>query len=73
MTGEEAYPHIARWIQGQGWIEIGQDAYRRSFVRALDDGGLVWEGGTPDATLDEALQALETALAAWLREEGERP
>jgi hypothetical protein len=40
----------------------------RSFVRALDDGGLVWEGATSYACIDDALQALDAALAIWLRD-----
>jgi len=50
------------------WIEIGQDDYSRSFVRALDIGGMVWEGRETYATLDDALQALDTALGAWMKE-----
>jgi hypothetical protein len=41
---EQAYPQIARWVTAHGWIEIGSDGYSRSFVRALDEGGMVWEG-----------------------------
>jgi hypothetical protein len=51
-----------------GWIEIGQDDYRRSMVRALDEGGIVWEGKTKYATLDELLRDLETGLANWMKE-----
>ena len=49
---EQAYPRVARWVQGYGWIELGHDDMGRSFVRALDDGGLVWEGPrrTPAST-----------------------
>ena len=49
---------------------MGQDDYNRSFVRALDIGGLVWEGSTQYAMLDEALQALEAGIAEWLNESG---
>jgi hypothetical protein len=52
-----------------GWIEIGQNHMSRSFVRALDEGGLVWEGQEDYATLDDALQDLEAGLAAWMREQ----
>ena len=41
---DATYPTIARWVQEYGWIEIGQDDMSRSFIRALDDGGMVWEG-----------------------------
>jgi hypothetical protein len=52
-----------------GWIEMGHDDMSRSFVRALDEGGLVWEGQEDYATLDDALQDLEEGLAAWRREQ----
>ena len=67
---EATYPTIARWVQEYGWIEIGQDEMSPSFVRALNDGGMVWEGRKSYPTLDAALQALETALVAWMRELG---
>jgi hypothetical protein len=66
---EQAYPHIARWVKTQGWVEIGSDAYRSSFVRALDEGGMVWEGAASYPTLDAALRALDTALHEWLHEQ----
>jgi len=68
-TFEACYPNIAKWIQ-DGWIEIGRDDWSRSFVRALDSGGLVWEGKGQYATLDEALRALDVGIAAWLKENG---
>lgn len=64
---EARYPHIAHWVR-EGWIEMGRDDCNRSFVRALDIGGLVWEGHTQYATLDEALHALDAGIAAWLKE-----
>jgi hypothetical protein len=33
---EKAYPNIAHWVKTHGWIEIGQDDYSKSFVKALD-------------------------------------
>ena len=65
---EEAYPNIARWIEAYGWVEIGQNDYSTSFVRALDEGGMVWEGSDDYETLDEAMQALEAGLAKWMKE-----
>ncbi len=62
----EIYPNIAHWVTTQGWIEIGQDEYSSSLVRALDEGGLVWESSDGHTTVDEALQALEIELAEWL-------
>jgi hypothetical protein len=63
------YPHIARWVQSYGWIEIGADPYRYSLVRALDEGGLVWESRENDATLDDTLLALETFLVQRMQED----
>ena len=59
----EKYPHIAGWIR-HGWIEIGRDGYSTSTIRVLDEGGLVWEGGTRHRSLDAILQEAEDAVAA---------
>jgi hypothetical protein len=59
---EETYPHIAQWVRTWGWIEIGDDTMAGSFIRALDEGGLVWESSRTYTTLDDALRDLETAL-----------
>jgi hypothetical protein len=61
------YPSIAAWVR-DGWIEIGSDDYSRSFVRALDSGGMVFEGESQYASLDEALRDLDTGIAAYLAE-----
>ena len=66
---EETYPNIASWVESQGWIEIGyQNDYNDSFIRALDEGGMVWEGKKRYKTLDEAMQDLEKGLAKWVEE-----
>jgi hypothetical protein len=66
---EQTYPHIARWIKRYGWIEVGSDGVSPSWVRANDEGGLIWEGGDSSQPLDDTLQELDTALARWLREQ----
>jgi len=30
---DATYPTIARWVQEDGWIEIGQDDMSRSLIR----------------------------------------
>ena len=65
---DEAFPHLTEWVTTYGWIEIGYDDSHRSFIRALDSGGTVWEGGMVYTTLESALQALDDALAAWMKE-----
>jgi len=59
---EHTYPHIAAWVDGGGWIELGQNEYSRSFVRILDIGGMLWEGTTRYRSLDALFQATEEAL-----------
>lgn len=64
-----AYPHIVAWVrQEEGWIEVGQDDFSVSFVRAVYGGGLAWEGKPSYPSLDEALRALDAGIAAWLAE-----
>ena len=65
---EQMYPNIARWVQSYGWIEMGADHYSHSLVRALDEGGMVWESQEDDTTLDEVLQTLEAFLAQRMQE-----
>lgn len=67
---DQTYPHIARWVMTHGWIEMGQDDWSRSFIRALDMGGMVWEGGSSYPSIDDALQNLEAGLAEWMRQQG---
>lgn len=66
---DATYPTVARWVMEYGWIEIGEGDMSRSFIRALDEGGLVWEGDASYPTLDAALRALDTALHDWLYEQ----
>jgi len=61
----ENYPHVARWIQDDGWVELGRDGHSRSLARALDEGGIVWEGKDSYPDLDELLRDLEAGIAAW--------
>lgn len=65
---DQRFPHLSEFVMTHGWIEIGQDDFSRSFVRALDIGGMLWEGRETYATLDEALRELDTALKEWMEE-----
>lgn len=67
-TVEHAYPYVARWVKDHGWIEIGYDDYSHSFIRALDIGGMFWEGERSYPSLDDALRAADAAIHDWLRE-----
>jgi hypothetical protein len=66
---EKLFPAIARWVQGYGHIEIGDQEMFGFVVRALDSGGLAFEDSKPD-TLAEAMAALEKGLAEYFEREG---
>jgi hypothetical protein len=66
---ESAYPNIAHWVL-DGWIEIGYEPYTDSFVRALDEGGMVWKGKSKYPMLEDALKDLGRGVAKWLEENG---
>ena len=40
---EAAYPNVAKWVSGCGWIEIGDQDWQGFVVRALDEGGVAYE------------------------------
>jgi hypothetical protein len=67
----EQYPNIDRWLnEHDGRIQIGYtfDIPIDSFICAFDQGGMLWEGKSHYATLDEALQDLNDGLAEVMRE-----
>ncbi len=66
---EKSFPAIAKWVQGYGHIEIGDQEGFGFIVQALDYGGLVFTDDKP-CTLAEALAALEKWLARWFIESG---
>jgi hypothetical protein len=69
------YPNIAYFVDEIGYIEIGrdEDSPLTSFIRALDAGGMIWEGKDEYETLDEAFQDLEAGLGEWMRAEEIEP
>lgn len=66
---EQAFPTVAQWVQGCGWIEIGDQEGFGFTVRALDIGGMVFED-TQCQSLAEAMASLESGLAAAMKELG---
>jgi hypothetical protein len=67
---EADYPAITRWVKRSGRIEIGSNDGRRTFVRAWDEGGVVWEGAGRYETLDEAFRAMEEGLKEFIEKQG---
>jgi hypothetical protein len=66
---ELRYPGIAEWVRTRGWIEIGDQKGVGFVARALDQGGVVFDGRTVK-TLAEAMSALEQGIAVQLGDEG---
>lgn len=66
---ERAFPSIAKWVNGYGHIEIGDQEGFGFIVRAIDYGGVVFEDNKPNS-LAEAMAALEKGLAEYFEREG---
>jgi hypothetical protein len=64
----EMFPAIAKWVQERGRIEVGQQQDSVFVVRALNDGGVVFEDDKP-RTFAEAMTALEKGLDEWFRDQ----
>jgi len=62
---EKKYPNLATWMR-HGWIEVGTPNWGNSFIRVLDEGGMIWEGESKYKSLDDAFADAEEAVAAWL-------
>ena len=58
---DQAFPNLAEWVKGRGWIEIGNRDWQGFVVRLLDEGGFCVELGRC-ASLAEALIASEQRL-----------
>lgn len=65
-----AYPAVSKWVHSYGWIEVGQQEMFGFVVRALDDGGMVFDSEECQ-TFDDAMNTLETGLREWFDEQGE--
>jgi hypothetical protein len=59
---ESLFPMISEFVRYQGWIKIGHQDGQGFVVRALDEGGMVFED-TKSKSLGEALTTLERKIA----------
>ncbi len=68
---EKKYKNITRWVdEHEGYLQIGYDidSPLDSFIRALDCGGMPWEGKDSYSSIDEALQDADDALSEILKD-----
>jgi hypothetical protein len=72
MSFAEKYPYIVIWGREMGSVEIGYhyDVPDSSFLRVIHHTELIWSSDKPYLSLDEALAALENAIAKWCAEQG---
>ena len=68
-TEPDSHPHLWRWASEFGTVEIGQCRETRSFIRALDEGGIIWKGRRTYTTLDAALADAEAGVSRWMKDE----
>ena len=64
---DQQFPAIGAWVQESGWIEVGRRKEGGFVVRAMDDGGPVFEDAS-SKTLAEAMAALEEGLVVQFSE-----
>jgi hypothetical protein len=58
------YPCLWRWVTEFGTVEIGHCHQTRSFIRVLDEGGMVWKGRPQCRTLDA-----EAGVSRWMKDQ----
>jgi hypothetical protein len=64
-----AYLNLWRWVAEYGTVEIGCCDQTGSFIRVLDEGGMVWKGRRRYRTLDDALADAEAGVSRWMKDE----
>jgi hypothetical protein len=64
-----SHPHLWTWVRNFGTVEIGHCGQTCSFIRVLDEGGIVWKGHRTYRTLDAALADAEAGVSRWMKDE----
>lgn len=67
MNFEKAYPQLDLWLKERGWVEIGADENSDSWIRIIDEGGLVWE--SEEKSLNKSLKSVELFLKSYMEED----
>jgi hypothetical protein len=67
---DQKYPNIA-WMIEDGTVEITSEYERGIVIRAIDEGGVIWEG-EKYKSLESAMDALEKGIGKWYGENMKR-
>jgi hypothetical protein len=65
MVFSKQYPHIAWWVDNNGWLILGNDEDSDSMMRLIDATGISWESADSDS-MDKALDKAELFLTKSL-------
>jgi hypothetical protein len=65
MIFSKQYPHIAWWVDNNGWMILGNDEDSDSTLRLIDATGISWEDEDSDS-MDSALRKAEIFLTKSL-------
>jgi len=68
-SGSALYSHLWRWAAEFGTVEIGYCGHTRSFIRVLDEGGMVWKGRRSYTSLDAALADADAGVSHWMKDQ----
>lgn len=68
-SGSASYPHLWRWVTEFGTVEVGHCGQTRSFIRVLDEGGMVWKGRQSYRSLEAAMADAEAGATRWMKDQ----
>jgi hypothetical protein len=70
----DRHPYLSAWMKEAGSIEIGYtySGHEHSFLRVIQHTDLIWSSDRTYASLDDALDEMEAAIARWCEEQGIR-
>lgn len=70
MTFADLFPHLHRWVELDGKVEIDYDSmgYSHSLVMCHDEGGTVYMSPASVTDVQQALDLADAAIRDWLKD-----
>jgi hypothetical protein len=68
-SGAAPHPHLWRRVAEFCTVEIGYCGQTRSFIRVLDEGGMIWKGRRSYPTLNAALADAGAGVSRWMKDQ----